>query len=750
MGKLLLTQTYKYLFILSLISLIIAVIWIDGGVRSKFEGKRWQVPAKVFARPLELYVGKKIKIKDFASEVRRLGYRFVSQARHRGQVSVVENQINIFTRDFHFWDGFRAGREIKVSFNEDMITNLQSFEGKPIDLVRLEPLLMGGIYPTRIEDRFLIKLDDTPRGLLPALLAIEDHRFYDHYGISPKSIARAMVANIRAGAVVQGGSTLTQQLVKTFYLNQERTLSRKLLEAIMSISLELHYEKDEILEAYLNEIYFGKQGRKAIHGFGLASLYYFGIPIQEIRLSQSALLVGMIKGPSYYNPWKHPKRALRRRNLVLESMVKHNTLTEDEYKLAVKAPLGIIEKRRSSIHRWHDYLGLVKSQLIKDYSIDDLTSEGLHIFTYMDPLTQRQVEKRIKQGINNHSNKGDALEGAAIVTRVHSGEVIALTGSKYSDQSGFNRALDARRPIGSLVKPAVYLAALNMPDKYTISSVLKDTELEIEQEGGALYKPQNYNRKFSGEVSLHKALAMSLNVPAIRLGMEVGFDKVESTIKKLGVDAQIAPWPSSFLGTTEMSPIQVAKMYQTMAAKGFDSPLNAISHILDQNKKPLKRYPLRTSKNIDPVAIHILQYILQETVREGTGKAMYNILPADYNVAGKTGTTSDYRDSWFVGFTEEHLAVVWLGNDDNSTTGLTGSTGALPIWAHIIKDLDSKPLTYKKSNGVEYAWVVEPGEKSQCDNARLLPFFRGSVPEKALSCDGMPGKVLDWIKSWLQ
>ncbi|MGH8463809.1 MAG: transglycosylase domain-containing protein, partial [Pseudomonas sp.] len=388
----------------------------------------------------------------------------------------------------------------------------------------LEPLMIGGIYPKNLEDRILIKIDQVPPYLLETLVAVEDRDFYSHFGVSPKSIARAVWVNTSSGAMRQGGSTLTQQLVKNFYLTNERSLSRKLTEAMMALLLELHYDKREILEAYLNEVFIGQDGQRAVHGFGLASQFFFSQPLSELKLHQVALLVGMVKGPSYYNPRRYPERATVRRNLVLDLLAEQGVATPEAVAAAKKMPLGVTKRGSLADSSFPGFLDLVKRQLRQDYRDEDLTEEGLRIFTSFDPILQMKSESAMAETFKRLAGRkgADEVEAAMVVTNPETGEVQALIGSRQAGFAGFNRAIDAVRPIGSLVKPAVYLTALEKPSKYTLTSWVQDEPFSVKGADGQVWRPQNYDRRSHGTIYLYQGLANSYNLSTAKLGLELG------------------------------------------------------------------------------------------------------------------------------------------------------------------------------------------------------------------------------------
>ncbi|HHJ15653.1 MAG TPA: penicillin-binding protein 1B, partial [Gammaproteobacteria bacterium] len=566
---------FKILF--SLLVVVVAyVAFLDFQVYRQFEGKRWSLPARVYARPLELYAGLRLTPAQFAAELRALGYRQVSVARKPGEVSRNARRFQLISRPFTFWDGQEASHALRVSFSSTHLSSLQNDRnGHDLALARLDPLEIGSIHTTRQEDRVLLRLDEVPDILVQALIAVEDRRFYQHWGVSPRSVARAFWVNVQSGRVVQGGSTLTQQLVKNFFLSNQRSLWRKINEAIMSLLLERRYSKDEILEAYLNEIYLAQDGRRAIHGFGLGSRFFFQRPVDELDTAQIALLVGMVKGPSYYDPRRHPQRARERRNLVLNIMYEQGIIDRARYQKSRNEDLGLVQAVTGTSKSFPAFLDLVRRQLRRDYEESDLVSEGLRIFTTLDPQIQWALQQSLEQRTRPLLKQHPDLQGAGLVTHSGNGEVLALAGGRQPGYAGFNRVLDGRRHVGSLIKPAVYLTALEQPARYNLATLIDDSALEYEQSGN-LWSPQNYDREFHGQVMLYQALANSYNVATARLGLELGVDQVIKTLRRLSLHQPLNPYPSLFLGATDLSPLDVTRLYINFASGGFMVPLRSI------------------------------------------------------------------------------------------------------------------------------------------------------------------------------
>ncbi len=712
-------------------------VYLDSVVTKMFEGRIWQLPARVYARPLELYVGKTVSVGQLSSELQLLNYTKVDRLPTKpGQYHHWNNTFEIVTRNFSFWDGDEASRKIRLDVERDSIASLKTlYSSKPVPLVRLDPPYITGIFPSHGEDRILLKIDEVPDDFLKMLILTEDRRFFEHPGVDVTSIARALVANLKAGRTVQGGSTITQQLVKNLYLTPRQSLWRKINEAMMALLLELHYDKQKILETYINEIYLGQDQERAIHGFGLASMYYYGKPMRQLSFDEMAMLIGMVKGASYYNPARNPERAAERRNVVIALMVKQGMVSAEQARKLSAKTLQVTHHAKRG--RYPAFVDLVKRQLRNIYDAEDLKSEGLQIFTTLDPFVQQATEKAVFDVLPNLDRNKQGLQVAAIVASPSNGDVLAVVGDKKPAFSGFNRALDARRHIGSLIKPVIYLSALTQPDRYTLASLLDDEPLRVMGDDKKIWQPKNYDRKYHGDVILYDALIRSYNIPAVRVGLDIGLGNIVKTVRELGSNKILPPYPSITLGAVDMSPFDVASIYQTFAANGFHSPLRSVLAVLDKNGELLNRYALDVERQIDPAAIALVNYAMKGNAEHGTARRLSKEL--NIKVAGKTGTSDDLRDSWFAGFSGDTVAVVWTGYDDNRPSGLTGSSGAMRIWSRLIGAVSSKSYDPVLLDGLEMHWIDrDTGLLSgkQCENAIELPFIKGSEPQSQAECSG--------------
>ncbi|HDY7705900.1 penicillin-binding protein 1B [Vibrio vulnificus] len=736
---------------LALVAVLIFVgIYLDSVVKQRFEGQLFQLPTVVYARIQTLYAGENVSRPELQKELDILNYRKVSQPRYPGEYSSSSSKIELIRRPFEFVDGPEADRHVMLHFDASSLTRIQSLESKgDLGYLRLEPKMLGMLEKDTDEQRLFLRREQFPEIMVDALLVTEDRDFYQHDGVSPLAIARAMFVNLKAGRTVQGGSTLTQQLAKNLFLTQDRTLWRKVREAYIALILDYRYSKDRILEAYLNEVYLGQSGKQAIHGFGLASRYYFGQPIQELRIDQLAMLVGMVKGPSYYNPVRFPERTKERRDLVLRLMMQQNMLTASEYDQAASRPLDIQDVPRIA-SRQPAYFQQLSMELREKVGEAFQGETGLRVFTSLDPISQDKLEKAISKKVPELGKvAGNELEAAAVAVDRTSGEIRAMVGGKRTGYDGFNRAINASRPIGSLVKPAVYLTALEQPEKYTLATTLQDTPLSLKGSKGSVWEPRNFDRQFRGDVPLYQALAKSLNVPTVRLGMQLGIDQVSDTLARLGVNRnEIRPVPSMFLGAFSLTPLEVAQMYQTLTNSGRKAPLTALRSVVDLEGHVLYQSLPKSSPAVNEQAAWLTTYVMKQGVAQGTGRYLQNQF-AWAALAGKTGTSNDSRDSWFVGVDGREVTTIWLGRDDNQPTKLTGASGALRVYAEYLKQRTPEKLILpwpKEITTLGYQQKSDGELSLDCSSQFTLPVWdkQGELKAQCEKSSNWLNKLLSW------
>lgn len=734
----------RHLVLWSALALAAYWLWLDREVVTAFENRRWDLPARVFGRPLELFPAAPLSAARLVAELELLGYAPVTRVRGPGQFLAQGDVVEFHSRGYAFWDEPERARHLRAEFGRNELARLSELpSGAAVDLTRLEPSEIGRLNPRHFEDRLLVSIDEVPQGFVDALVAVEDRRFFRHHGVDVLGLLRATLVNLRAGRVVQGGSTLTQQLVKNLYLSQERTFARKFNEMMMALSLERRYGKGEILETYLNEVFLGQDGDRAIHGFELASRFYFARPIAELDAGRMALLIGLVKGPSAFNPRRNPERARERRDVVLGLMAEAGVIGVDEAAAARASPLGLKAGARVGKRDFPAFMALVRRQLLAEYDAGDLDAAGLNIHTTLDVVVQRAAEKAVREQLPEieQRHRQRDLQAAMVVVAPANGEILAIVSDRNPDYSGFNRAVDARRPIGSLVKPFVYAAALDQPERFSLLTQLDDYALTWTAPNGRTWRPKNYDGREHGTVTVLDALTRSLNLATVDLGLRMGLDAVADYLQRLGLGNELKPYPSLLLGAVERAPLELAELYATIANDGFRVPLRAISAVTDQRQRKLNRYALDIEPVMQPATAALVRYALTEVVANGTARAVRGSLPALQPLAGKTGTSNDSRDSWFAGFGDNLLGVAWVGRDDNAATGLTGSSGALRIWAATMPAAGVVPLGVRVPNGIEWL-VVDPVTGgvlgAGCPGGKQVPVHRASPRLLAPPCAGLP------------
>ncbi|MBG6248662.1 bifunctional glycosyl transferase/transpeptidase [Candidatus Symbiopectobacterium sp. PLON1] len=745
------------------LSLVFAVVlalygvYLDSQIRSRIEGKVWQLPAAVYGRMVNLEPGMSYSQKEMINLLEGMQYRQVSRITRPGEFSVRGNTIDILRRPFDFPDGKEGQINARLIFTNDRLAQIQNLENlRNFGFFRLDPRLITMMQSPNGEQRLFVQRSGFPDLLVDTLVATEDRHFYQHDGISFLSIGRAFLANITAGRAVQGGSTLTQQLVKNLFLTNERSLWRKANEAYMALIMDYRYSKDRILELYLNEVYLGQSGNDQIRGFPLASIYYFGRPVNELSLDQQALLVGMVKGASLYNPWRNPQLTLERRNLVLRLLQNQQIIDEGLYNMLSARPLGV-QPKGGVITPQPAFMQLVRQELRQRLGDKVKDLSGVKIFTTLDPVSQDATEKAVEEGIpalRAARNVSD-LESAMVVVDRFSGEIRAMVGGARTQYAGFNRAMQARRPVGSLAKPPTYLTALSQPDTFRLNTWLADEPLSLKQQNGQVWQPNNYDRQFRGRVMLVDALANSLNVPTVNLGMTVGLEQISNTLQRLGIPKEvIQPVPAMLLGAISLTPMEVAQEYQTIASGGNRAPLSALRSVIAEDGRVLYQSLPQAERAVSTQAAYLTLYGMQQVVERGTSRSLAVKFP-NYHLAAKTGTTNDLRDSWFAGVDGKEVAITWVGRDNNGPAKLTGANGALTLYRRYLENQTPLALMLTPPEGIA-TMTVDSGGQFICNGSagRALPVWtenpqalcQSAQQQQQAPAQQNDSGVADWIK----
>jgi len=719
---------------------------MDQEIVQRFEGKRWRHPSKIYSDSFPVFPGLCLEKSFFVQRLGRLGYQpAATAALRKGEYRAGRDSLEVYLHDFLYPEESFKGFPLRLELQEGTIQRLFDAGSPETELysARLEPELITGLFEKVWEERRLVQLSEVPRSLVDAVVAAEDQHFFDHAGVDVKAIARATLANVKAGRVVQGASTLTQQLVKNFFLSPQRTFSRKIREAAMALILEVRYSKEEILQAYLNEVYFGQKGSLGVYGVGEASEFYFGKPARDLSLAQSALMAAMIRSPGAYAPHKGGEKILARRNHVLKRMWALGMITEKECQKAAATPVEVrgFTPEKNDAPYFVDYL---LKELERDYSLDVLTSDGLLIFTSLDVEMQRIAVRSVQEGLGGLERKAprllsggsDPLQACLVALEPQTGFIRAMAGGRDYSQSQFNRAVRARRQPGSLFKPVVYITALRAEagaePAFTPASMLRDEPIEIRYDGQS-WKPQNFDNQYAGQVTLRSALEQSLNCATAWLGEQVGYRPIIETARQLGLTTPMEPVPSLVLGAFEAVPLEVASAFSVFANNGVQSVPRSIKTVLGPSGELLQRRPLELKQVVSPATAFLMTHLLQGVFQRGTAAAVSGRI--DVPVAGKTGTTNDYRDAWFVGYTSRLVALVWVGFDRPRNMGLSGSGAALPIWADFMKDASGwfPPEDFVPPPGVEMRTIDRITgllATSKCQDTLEEAFLAGTEPRE--------------------
>jgi penicillin-binding protein 1B len=724
-------------------------VWhLDREVRREFAQLQWQVPTRVYARPLALRPGLRLDGDALELELTAAAYHTDGEGRLPGTYVRDGQRFQIGTRAFMDEDGPVPAKQLEVVLSAGQVAQVRDVAGRHrLDSARIDPARIATLYGNSEEERRLVRIEEVPPLMISGLQAVEDRNFMKHHGIDPWGVLRAIWVNLREGEFEQGASTLTQQMVRSLFLSNTKTISRKVKEAMYALIIEARFDKRSILEAYLNQVYLGQQGKQSVHGVAAGADFWFGRDLSALRTEDIALLIGIIQGPGYWDPRRFPERALHRRAVVLDVFAELGLITPAEAARAKATPLGVSEQPGVARNRAPAFLDLVRRQLARDYPEDTLRGAGLSVLTTMAPSAQILAENAVTQTLPQVQRKqGPELQAGVMVTDAASGDVLAMVGNARIGEPGFNRALESQRPVGSLLKPFVYLLALAQPGRYSLATWVDDSPVEVTLSSGKSWRPQNSDGQSHGTVTVTDALARSFNQATVRVGMDVGPDRLSELMKVLaGLRAPANP--SLILGSVDLSVFSMAQMYQFLASGGRIQPLRAVRGVLDPQGKSINRYDTHAepAQAGDAVAARLVTIALQATVTSGTAHQLIADGLGPLQSAGKTGTSNDSRDSWYAGYTGSHLAVVWVGNDENKPTGLYGATGAMRVWSALFKKLPTRNLNVS-SEGLDWAWLDATDfatTEENCPGARRAAFVSGFLPAEHKTCQ--ESSWLDWF-----
>ena len=752
----------------------VVVIQLDRIVRARFDGQRFRIPSRVYSAPAIVYPGLDVALADLRGAFVRLGYREARSEKNipEGQYSWQKHRVHVHLRAFEHPTRSEPARDVVFLIHGTQIEEIIQLPSRhSVGAVLLEPEQLGAYYGPDRTQRELVRLEDLPPHLVDAVIAVEDQRFDTHPGVDVRRIGGALLANLRAGGIRQGGSTLTQQLVKNFFLTPERTLKRKAQEAVMALLVESRYEKREILEAYLNEIYLGQRGSTEIHGVGEAALRFFGKRVRRLSLAESALLAALIQSPNGISPYRNAERARARRNLVLELMTDQGRIDESQRTQAAAEPLSLAAITADPGDARY-FLDLLRVQLSDSYDGAILATQGLKIYSTLESRTQRLAAAALREGIEGLERRHPelvpedptrALQGCIIAMRPQTGEILALVGGRDYQLSQFDRCTQAHRPVGSAFKPFVYIAGLEprvAGPTITLASLLDDSPLEIETPSGP-WTPRNFDREFHGTVTVREALERSFNVATARLAQEVGIGRVADVAHRLGIESHLPLVPSLALGVADLTPLEVARAYSTLAGGGVRPQVHSIEDLVDSLGNTLERRELRHSRVLDAGTAYLATSLLQGVANRGTAAGV-RATGIEGSIAAKTGTSDEERDLWFVGYTPELVAVVWIGFDEPRSVGFASSRGALPIWRRFVGELTGGEIHGQFPRPASVRTVdIDPVSGARavwgCPERRRELFLEGTVPTEVCPSGALAGsgegsfertqrRFLDWLR----
>lgn len=727
--------------IVTAVAILIYAGYLAKKIENRFAGRRWNIPSAVYSDTTLIYPGQTVNHHLLEEKLKRLGYRPVThQPDRKGEMRYEKNAAELFLHDFNSPFLVQVGFPVRIRFDGQRIASIANAATRePLPLIELEPEELMRFYGPDRERRQLISIQKAPKHLIQAVLAAEDDSFYQHHGIDITGILRALITNVREGAIRQGGSTLTQQLAKNYFLTPERTYRRKLKELLIALVLEYKYEKNDLLEIYLNEIYWGQKGSVSINGVAEAALFYFDKPVEMLSLAEAATLAGLIKGPNAYSPYVNVARCLKRRNEVLKAMHQKGWIGEDDLKEALARPVQ--PTGYTAYHRQApSFIDYLTQQMVDLYPPDVLSSLGLSIYTTLDTQAQMAAEEALEKGLSRleaanpslkRDDPGQKLQGVVIVMQPKTGYILAMVGGRDYAVSQFNRATQARRQPGSAFKPFIYNTAL---DHVTPVDRLVNTPRTYVSDGVA-WRPKNFSSHAPPEVTVRQALATSQNLATINLALWVGLPSIVADVAKFGFSTPVKPLPSLALGAFEVIPLELARAYCVFAADGMLPFPLSMKGVVDDNGNVIERRHANVKRLISPAKAYIMNHLLLSVTREGTAASLKS-RGIQWPVAGKTGTTNDTKDAWFVGYTPDILALIWVGFDNGDSIHSSGSRAALPIWAELMRAIPQfvSGEWFTMPPGVVKRTICEESGKvarqNTCPRRREEVFFEGAIPQE--------------------
>ncbi|MBI5576183.1 MAG: PBP1A family penicillin-binding protein [Deltaproteobacteria bacterium] len=721
--------------------LLLRAGWLYYKVGIAMSGGAWEVPSILYGRPTRIHPGDSLANLRLSERLSRLSYRKVAGKPHDpGTWSEGEGRIRIHIRNFRYGEQEERKFPVEIEVKDGRIAAMATTAGAPLEEVVIDPEEVGRILGPGRESRRPVSLDAIPKRLQDAVLAAEDSRFHSHAGIDAIGVARAVFANLRHMRYAQGGSTITQQLAKNFFLTPKKSLWRKLREAELALLIELRYSKKEILAAYLNQIYLGQEGPQGVYGVEEAARHYFSKGVDRLSLEEAALLAGIIRSPNRYSPLRMPAAAKERRNWVLSRMSKLGMIREEEYRDAARSPVRTNVRRAPA--RGAEYFADYIQKFAED-SLGDgkVYRAGFRIYTTLDPFHQAAAEAAVSRGLADIDQRkgkaGEPLQAALVAIDPATGELTAMVGGRGYGDTQFNRAADAIRQPGSAFKPFVLLAAMDQAarekGKITLATSVSGEPVSIPTPEGA-WTPANFEGKRYGTITVRRMIENSVNTATVRLATQIGLKEIVSTARDAGIESPLSPVPSLALGSFEVTPVELAYAYATIASGGMRYNPFPLDSIIGAKEETVYLGKSGVKQAVDQRAAYLVSYALEGVIDRGTGKPARSA-GIGFPASGKTGTTDKNRDSWFVGYTPEVVCAVWVGRDSGGDTGVTGAEGALRIWSRFMKSIYSSagPRALQPPQGIVTA-EIDPASgflaTSACPERFTEAFIEGTVPKE--------------------
>ncbi|MFO7931237.1 MAG: PBP1A family penicillin-binding protein [Desulfosalsimonas sp.] len=696
--------------------------YLSGNIEERFAGRRWAIPSTIYSDTTMLFPGRRVNVSTVEKKLKKLGYQEKEGAlEKKGEYRVIDSGMEIYFKDLDVPDEKRRGFEAVLDIDQGKIGGIRrAGTDETLPLVELGPEVLMQFFGKERELRRVVSIKNIPGHLADAVLAAEDNRFYSHLGIDPIGILRAVYTNIRNLSIRQGGSTLTQQLAKNYFLTPERTFKRKFHELFITLAIEANYSKDEILEIYLNEIYLGQKGSASINGVGEAAYFYFGKTVDNLTLSESALIAGIIKAPNLFSPYTHAEECKDRRDQVLRAMHDQEFITEAQLERAIEEPVKTVGFEKYS-RRAPYFLDYVSRQLGELYPEDILSSMGFSIYTTLDTGVQAAAENALEKGLERleksipslaRDDPGKKLQGAVVVMQPRTGNILAMAGGRNYAESQFNRVTRARRQPGSCFKP---IAVSAMLDRFKPSDILSN-EKTTYMVGGNPWTPENFGEIPGKKLSVRDMLTLSCNRAAVDMVVRGGPEKVVEQAEEFNFSTRMRPYPSISLGAFEVTPLELARAYCAFAADGVQPFPLSVRDVADEDGNILVQRHMDINPVMSPAEAFLVTSMLKSAVTEGTASSLKEH-GLDFPLAGKTGTTNEYRDAWFIGYTPDFLALVWVGFDNGAPVLATGSGAALPIFADLAKSMPGY-ISHKQ-------FTIPPGvvKKKVCSQSGQKPAF---------------------------